>query len=803
MKRPFLGLLAALFALALPAQNTGRTTLNFDTDWKFRLGDHTDAFYSTYQDRDWRRLDVPHDWSIEGDNQQKAPAGGNGGYFTTGVAWYRKTFDVPEWNASRMVRIEFDGVYENAEVWLNEYYLGKRPYGYSGFAYDLTPYIKAQGNTLAVRVDNSRQPNSRWYTGSGIYRHVRLVLTQPLQLAQWGVFGYTKQLDDDKALLHLEAEVQNEEKGDTATFRVKHVLLDADGVEVAALQSEPQRVPAGKRLIVTQEMAVDNPHVWDLDNPYLYTLTTYIYKGNTETDRDRQSLGIRTIEYPLDRGFLLNGKQVKMKGVNLHHDAGAVGTAVPLRVWERRLELLKESGCNAIRTAHNPPAPEFLDLCDRMGFLVMDEAFDEWMHGKRQYSYHNYFKEWFEQDLTAMVKRDRNHPSVVMWSIGNEVPDQSSADGPILAHIMIVLCHRLDPTRLVTSGNDNIAAGSNATTEAFLEQFRNDIVGYNYPDRYGIRRETLYATDKARHPDRRVVATESGGNGGARMDNTPALASRLIDTEQRWKYTLLYDYVIGDFMWTGIDYYGESRWPSRGADFGYLDNCGFKKDGFYFFQSIWTDTPVLHLAGHWNHPEQAGKIMPVVCYTNCEEVELFVNGKSYGKKYLEFPRRGNTTNWITYAPGKVWTSTADLHLTWDVAYEPGEVKLVGKRNGEIHVFLCNTTNTATALRLTVDRNRITTHPDDVVHVTAEVVDNRGYTVPTAENLITFDVFDADIIGVESGNMNDLSSPKSRTRKAYGGKCMAIIRAKQAGAFTVTATSEGLAEGKVSVTATEE
>jgi beta-galactosidase len=754
MKQQLLAACMALFALTLSAQNVGRTTLNFNPDWKFHLGDIKDAYRSSYQDRDWRKLSVPHDWSIEGSNLQNAPTGGSGGYFTTGVGWYRKVFDLPGWSDTRQARIEFDGVFENAEVWLNEHYLGRRPYGYASFAYDLTPYLKTQGNTLAVRVDNSHQPNSRWYTGSGIYRHVRLVLTGHLHISQWGVFGYTKQLSADSALLHLEAEVHNEEKADTAIFRIKHVLRNADGVEVAAIQSEPQRVAAGDRLIVTQEMTVSKPQAWDLDRPYLYTLTTYLYKGNAETDRDEQSFGIRTIDYPTDRGFLLNGRQVKMKGVNLHHDAGAVGTAVPLRVWERRLEILKESGCNAIRTAHNAPAPQFLDLCDRMGFLVMDEAFDEWLHGKVTYGYHAYFKEWFEQDLTAMVKRDRNHPSVVMWSIGNEVPDQSSAEGPILAHIMIDLCHRLDPTRPVTSGNDNLAAGRGAATESFLAQFRNDIVGYNRPDRYGRPHKLLMA-----------------------------LPSRLVDTEQRWKYTLLYDQVIGDFVWTGIDYYGETSWPSRGTNSGYLDNCGFKKDDFYFFQSIWTDRPVLHLAGHWNHPEQAGRIVPVICYTNCEEVELFVNGRSYGKKRFD--------------------ATADLHLTWDVAYEPGEVKLVGRRDGQEHVYTCLTTGTATQLRLTVDRNRIAVDPDDVAHAIVEVVDNDGNVVPTAQNLITFDAFGADIIGVESGNMSDLSSPKSTTRKAYGGKCMAIIRAKQAGAFTITASSEGLQEAKASVTAIEQ
>lgn len=786
--------------LGLPiisAAQTGRTIDNFDANWKFQLGDVANASKVGFSDRSWRTLNLPHDWSIEGENLQDAPGGGSIGYFPTGIGWYRKTFDVAGYSANRLYSIEFDGVYMNSEVWINGHYLGKWPYGYSSFSYDLTPYLKAKRNVIAVRVDNSQQPNSRWYTGSGIYRHVRLVSTDKLRFSKWGVFAYTETLENGKASLKIEAEVLN----DSAAKNVKmtHALLDADGKEVASTSKTVANATESVSL------SVANPHLWDTEDPYMYTLKSTLAVDGKVLDVVETPVGVRTILYDIDKGFFLNGKHVKMYGVNLHHDAGAVGAAVPERVWERRIEILKSGGCNAIRTAHNIPSPEFLDLCDKHGMLVMDEAFDMWINGKNKYDYQIEFEEWHEKDLSCMVLRDRNHPSVVMWSIGNEVPDQSSDVGPALAREMIDLCHKLDPTRLVTSGNDRIIADDNPASEEFLAQFENDIVGYNYPDRWRSRRETNYTDDKIAHPNRRVVATEAGGLSGSRCVRSnrssryarpgyvaPPTSASFIDTEQRWRYAIINDFVIGDFMWTGIDYYGETRWPSRGAGSGYLDNCGFKKDGYYFFKSIWTKEPVLHLVGGWNpDPSKAGTISQVVVFTNCGYVELFLNGKSYGVKTHEFPRLGNVNSWAQSPEGKVQTTTADLHLTWDLPQEPGEVKLVGKIGDKEYVQVFRTAGAPAEMKVTLDRNRIKADPTDVVHVTVEILDENGTVVPSADNLIKFDAPSARIIGVESGDMSDLSSTKASERKAYGGMCLAIIQADKAGEYNVTVSAEGL------------
>jgi beta-galactosidase len=806
-----LPIIAALLfgAATLTAQESNsRQTISFDKDWKFARGDYKNAFKASFKDVAWRTLDLPHDWSIDGENLQSEPGAGNVGYFPTGIGWYRKVFDYPALDKDKLIRIEFDGVYENSEVWINGAYLGKRPYGYASFSYDLTKHLKAKNNLIAVRVDNSHQPNSRWYSGSGIYRHVRLVETSRIHFVKWGIFAHAKTINPEQAILAIETSLANEHPAFTGDVTLRHTLYTAEGKEAASLE-EVVHLQANVGATRQQQITVASPQLWSIENPALYTLVSRLYAEGKELDCEISPLGIRTIAYTADGGFFLNGTRVKMKGVNLHHDVGALGAAVPERVWERRIEILKAGGCNAIRTAHNPPAPEFLDLCDRLGMLVMDEAFDEWKAGKRDYSYKLYFDDWYEEDLRTMILRDRNHPSVVMWSIGNEIPDQSTAEGPALARNMIGICHSLDPTRLVTSGNDNIAATKNAATEEFLSAFANDITGYNYPDRYRERRELLYAVDKAKHPERRVVATETGGIGGNRAQQTMqrpgrrsagSFTAQLIDVEQRWKFTLLNDYVIGDFMWTGIDYYGETFWPARGATSGYLDNCGFKKDGYYFFKSIWSDEPLVHIASHWNKPGEEGQIVEIICFTNCNEVELFVNGRSYGAKTFEFPRTGNTEDWITYAPDKVFTSTADLHLTWDVAYEPGEIKAVGRKDGKEYIHRIVTAGEPVKVRLTTDRDRIKSHPSDVAHLTVEVLDAADNLVPYADNLISFEVEGAKIIGVESGNIYDLSSTKSAQRKAFGGMCLAILQAPTAGTFTVKASSPGLTESRLTITA---
>lgn len=792
-----------------------RKVTSFDNDWRFMKGDVAEAQSVTFNDSKWRTLNVPHDWSIEGENLKDNPGGGSIGYFPMGTGWYRKNFSVPGYNKNKVYTIEFDGVYMNSTVWLNGHLLGTWPYGYSSFSYDLTPYLKKSGNVLAVKVDNSAQTNSRWYTGSGIYRHVRLVETQKTHFEKWGVFNHTLSIADGKAVVRVQSEFSNGE-GKAQSVVIRHSVIDDKG-NVVCSNEATVNVAAGGKGVDTQDITVPNPTLWDLENPYLYTLKSTIVDGKKVIDEVENTMGIRTIEYPLDKGFLLNGKQVKMKGVNLHHDGGAVGAAVPERVWERRLEILKSGGCNAIRTAHNAPAPEFLDLCDKLGMLVMDEAFDQWIHGKNNNDYHLYYNEWHERDLTAMVARDRNHPSVVMWSVGNEIRDQRSAEGPGAAAELIAICHKLDPTRLVTSGNDEIASNS-PTSPEFLAAFENDIIGYNYPDRWRTRREVLYSIDKTAYPTRRVVATESTGVGGTRREyqfpgaaspsdtgqrfrrNRGLISSNLIDVEQRWRFTTAYDYVIGDFMWTGIDYYGESGWPSRGAQSGYLDNCGFKKDGYYFFKSIWSDEPVVHLFPHWNWEGHEGEIMQVACYSNCEEVELFVNGRSYGKKTTEFPRRGVDKSWASYGEGKHFATTSDLHLVWDVEYQPGEIKAVGIRNGQKFEDVIRTAGAPAQLRATVDRATFRANPSDVAHITVEVLDKDGNICPITDNLVRFTVTGGKLIGVENGNLRDLGSVLAKERKAWSGMCLGIVGATKPGVVKVKVESDGLKSAELTLKA---
>ena len=822
MKKLLTTLASVLIAVSSFAASHNVT--NFDAAWKFTLGDPENAQAVSFKDAGWRTLNLPHDWSIEGENAEANPGGGSTGYFPMGTGWYRKTFSIKNFSKSKLYSIEFDGVYMYSTVWINGHELGTWPYGYSSFSYDLTPYLKASGNVIAVRVDNSKQTNSRWYSGSGIYRHVRLVETSKTYFKKWGVFNYTKEVKDGKASVYVESEIQNDQTVELAAV-LKQTVLDAEGKAVAEV-SKDVVLPAGAKAVFNQTVMVENPNLWDLDAPYLYTLRSSILVKGKELDNVDNTLGIRTINYDPNGGFFLNGKHIKMFGVNIHHDAGAVGVAVPERVWERRLEILKSGGCNAIRTAHNAPAPEFLDLCDKLGMLVMDEAFDQWKSGKNKEDYHLYYDEWHERDLTAMVARDRNHPSVVMWSVGNEVRDQHSHEGAEMAKDLIAICHKLDPTRLVTSGNDEIASNS-PTSEEFMNAFNDDILGYNYPDRWRTRRAVLYAIDKAANPGRRVVATESGGIGGnrrtytipekdpkpipdgpnaefarmmRRFSNPGIISNNLLDVEWRWRFTMDYDYVIGDFMWTGIDYYGETRWPSRGSTSGYLDNCGFKKDGYYFFKSIWTDEPVLHIFPHWNWPGHEGQIVQVACFTNLENVELFVNGKSYGKKTTEFPRQGVDKSWATYGDGKRYATTMDLHLVWDVEYQPGEIKMVGTKNGQTYEEVIKTTGAPAKVRLSVDRDSFKAQPSDVAHITAEILDADGNVVPITDNYVKFEVTGGKLIGVESGNMADTESVKSSGRKAYAGMCLAIVGADKAGKVTVKAVSDGLEGDEISFTA---
>jgi beta-galactosidase len=784
----------SIHAIAAPP----RQRLLMDAGWLFSQTDTIGAEKSSFNDSKWRMLNLPHDWSIENEFIQNAPTGGGGGYLPTGVGWYRKHFVLPKSVLSNTVWIEFEGVYQNNDVWINGNHLGHYPNGYMSFYYDLTPYMKSGENIISVRVNNSLQPNTRWYSGSGIYRHVWLNIANPLHIPQWGTYITTPIIDSASSTVNIRTKIEN--NGTVSKDVVlRSTIIDAKGHEVEKTESTLS-VASKNNSEAEQKIVVTNPVLWSVETPNVYSLHSVIlYKGKV-VDEIISSFGIREIKYDVNKGFLLNGKQVKLNGVCLHHDAGSVGAAVPEAMWVRRLQLLKEMGCNAIRTSHNPVAPEFLDLCDKMGFLVQDEMFDVWKSNKVKYDYANYFDEWSQHDLVGFIHRDRNHPSVVMWSAGNEIGEQKQPKGYEVLRPLIETFHREDPTRLVTTGNDNIAADGGSTTLPFLKML--DIVGYNYVDRWHERRELFYSIDRHDHPDWLMTGTESVSISGVRgnyygggfgvIDSSairPANMSTVIRAEQLWKFVSLHDYVIGDFMWTGIDYLGEARWPAKNASSGVIDLCGFPKDAYYFYQSQWTDKPMIHLSPHWNWKGKEGKVIQVLAYTNCDTVELFLNGKSFGMKAVEFPRQGNSGGWNRYDRPLINTTTADLHLMWDVPFEPGVLRAVGRKGGKIVVQEeIKTTGEPSAIKLSVDRTTISDQRD-AAHVKIEILDADGNAIPDANELVTLIVTGSgELIGFDNGNPLDHTSMKTNTRKTFNGLALGVVQSSKPGTISIQASS---------------
>jgi beta-galactosidase len=805
-RRVVLALGLTALTLAAPPAAAQRQRLSMDPGWRFTLGDPQGAQQAAFDDRAWRRLDLPHDWSIEGTPSQDAPAGGRGGYFPTGIGWYRKAFRLPAGAAGHEAWLEFDGAYMNSDVWINGFHLGRRPYGYISFAYDITPHLVSGVNVVAVRVDNSLQPNSRWYSGSGIYRHVWLEIVDPLHVAHWGTYVTTPRADSTSADVAIMTQVENDRAAPRPAV-LRTVIVDSAGGEVARAETT-LTLTATQHVAIEQRLHVAAPRLWSVGTPTLYAVRSTLLDNGRVADVTTTPFGVRSIAYDKDRGFLLNGVRVKMRGVNLHHDAGALGAAVPERVWERRLQLLKAMGANAIRTSHNPPAPEFLDLCDRLGFLVMAEAFDEWTFGKVPEGYHKYFAAWSERDVTDFVHRDRNHPSIVLWSAGNEIGEQSAPEGAQVLRRLVDIFHREDPTRPVTTGNDNIVADGHPATLAFLNG--EDIVGYNYVDRWHERRELFAEQDRHDHPDWKMIGTESGsifqsfderyslGNDSAVV--RPNYTAGMVQAERLWKWITLHDYFAGNFMWTGIDYLGESTWPFKGFASGAMDITGQPKDAYYLYQSLWTDRPVLHLFPHWNWAGRVGQVIPVVAYTNCNSVELFLNGRSLGEKRIEFPAQGTSGGWNSYAQPVVRATTNDLHVSWDVLYEPGVLKAVGKdRAGKV---TCNaavrTAGAPAAIRLAADRDTITAAPGDVALVAFEIVDSAGTVVPTADNLLRFAVTGGSIVALDNGNQLDLDPYRTDHRHAFNGRGLAILRATESGGIRLTVTGDGLRDATVTI-----
>jgi beta-galactosidase len=789
----------------------GRVRDSFDFGWKFLKADASGAQQPGFGDANWKDVDLPHDWSIEGPFDQNAPAKGEGAYLPTGIGWYRKRFRLAESDRDRKVAIGFDGVYQNSEVWINGQYLGKRPYGFIGFSYDLTPHLffGARDNVIAVKVDNSHQPNCRWYTGSGIYRHTWLLVTNRLHVATWGTFATTPHAAQDSSLVQVKTTVRNEGKGE-ANCTLATSILDRDGNAVGSAEALQDIGESGEYEFV-QQVKVDKPNLWSPDNPYLYKVRSTVRDQSGVVDVYDTPIGIREASFDADKGFLLNGKQVKLNGVCLHAEGGAVGAAVPERVWERRLEILKAMGCNSIRTSHNPYAPEFMDLCDKLGFLVMNEIYDEWKEPKPQtpnFGYRIYFDEWSERDVTSFIHRDRNHPSVVLWSAGNEIVDQLVPAGAGTVRRLVGIFHREDPTRPVTAGCDRIVAEPVAVSQEFLEQL--DVVGYNYVDRWRDRAEKYYSIDRQAFPRRRVIGTESPAMSSTRGDYRylfPEVklpsghwgGDRGISIEQLWRFVKTYDYVAGDHMWSGIDYLGEAEWPTKSSSSGVIDTCGFEKNGYYFYQSQWTDKPVLHVFPHWNWKGKEGDFIPVICYTNCDSVELFVNGKSAGVESYNFPRSGQGG---PQERNRVKRTTGDLHLTWTIPYQPGALKAVGTKGGRVVATVeVATTGEPAAIGLAVDREAIAADRRDVAHVKVSILDAQGWVVPDADNEVVFRIEgEGKIIGLDNGNPSSREDFKGDRRKAFNGLCLAIVQSTaKPGRIQLTASSPGIKAANVVLT----
>ncbi len=718
----------------------------------------------------------------EGPFESTCPGGSGAGYINAGTGWYRKEFKLPEDAKDKRVSIEFDGVYMNSSVWINGIHLGNRPYGYSGFEYELTPYLKFgdKKNVLAVRAE-VQQPCSRWYSGAGIYRHVRLKLTGQVNIAQWGTYITTPEVSENEASVRIETKIRNQ-SFPAQQVTLETVIMDNTGREVAKNISI-KKVDADSIIIFEQLIKVPKPELWSIENPCLYRAESKVLINNKTEDKSVTPFGIRTFEFTEDKGFFLNGKHVNIKGVCLHHDLGCLGSAINERAIERQLEIMKSVGCNAIRTSHNPPAPEFLDLCDRMGFLVMDESFDEWKRSKTMYGYGQFFDEWSERDLTDMIRRDRNHPSIILWSIGNEIPEQDNTNAYEMSRRLTDICHKVDPTRPVTSG-------CNTPEYALKSGFSKplDVFGLNYSMPYY---EFLKGKTK-------LIGSETGSAVSTRgeynllLDSGKLKISKELNNqcssyndstaETTLKAIKRAPWVAGQFAWTGFDYIGEPSpfsWPSVSSYFGIVDLCGFPKDRFFLYQSQWTDKPMVHILPHWNWQGFEGQEIPVLCYSNCESVELFLNGKSLGEKKF--------------------SDTKELHLLWQVPYTPGTLKAVAKNNGEkICVTEIQTAGAPSKIVLSPDRNEINADGKDLSFVKIEIVDKEGRICPNAVNLVKFKIEgDGVIAGVDNGNPASHEFFKASERKAFHGLCLAVVRSKQVrGEIHLSAISEGLQTAEV-------
>lgn len=765
-----------------------------DHNWKFFLGDTVAASSAIFDDAAWRNLDLPHDWSIEGKISPKSPTKGAGGYSPAGIGWYRKTFTAPEEWQDRIISIYFEGVYMNSEVFVNGKSLGVHPYGYTSFSYDLTPYLDfGKANVIAVRVDNSKQLNSRWYSGSGIYRHVWMIVTNPVHVAHWGVAVTTPDVSPEKATVLVKTLVKNE-TASPQTVAVKTVLQDKNSRTAGSSWVKLELQANGQRE-VTQTINVSKPLLWSPENPNLYRVHIQVVSDRKIVDETKTTFGIRTLKYTVENGFQLNGKTVKINGGCVHHDNGCLGSAAYDRAEERKIELLKAGGFNAVRTSHNPPSEAFLDACDSLGLLVMDESFDCWKVGKNPNDYSVYFNQWWRQDLESMVLRDRNHPSIVMWSIGNEVSERNKPEAVTTATMLSKAVKEMDTTRPVTSAIVNWDKWEN------LDQLMavHDVAGYNYhlnsaPD------------DHKRVPSRIIVQTESYPK----------------DAFANWKLVQNNSYVLGDFVWTAIDYLGESgigryyysgetpgeNWdndmfPIHAAYCGDIDLIGWRKPISHYRSMLYNDNEKLYMAVRepapepleikttwwsvwptwesWTWPGFEGRKIDVEVYSKYPEVRLYLNDKLIG--------------------GKPTKEGQEFKATFSIPYEPGILKAVGVENGkEMESAILQTAGEAAKIKLIADRKEMKADGEDLIFVTVEMTDENGVQQPNANNRLTFKVEgEGTIAGVSNADIRDTDPYVSNTRKAWKGRALVVIKSTHsAGPVRLTVTSPGLAEAVLDI-----
>ncbi len=779
-----------------------------------------------FDDTSWRKLNLPHDYAVEGPFNIDFPPG-EGKLPWYGVAWYRKHFTLPETDQGKRLFLDIDGAMSYSTVWINGELVGGWPYGYSSYELEITPYVQpGKENVIAVRLNNQKD-SSRWYQGAGIYRNVWLVKTSPVHVDHWGTYLTTPEVSKDSATVNLKVTVQNQDTNN-ASFVVTNQIYELDGqgnksnVAVAEIAPQNGNIAAGGRQDFEGKVEIKDPKLWDTINPQRYVAVTEISGAGKVVDRYETPFGIRTIKFDPDQGFLLNGKHVEIQGDCGHQDYGPLGIAFYQRAGERYLEKLKEMGCNALRTAHNMPTPELLDLCDKMGILVMDESFDCWQKGKKKNDYHLIFDDWHERDLRAEYRRDRNHPSVIMWSLGNEIPEQGRAKSAPMLKDLVTIAHDEDPTRPATEGCNR---GDGFSAEFITEL---DLFGGNYD--YG-----QFPKLHNKFPTLPLFESETASTTSSRDDyffpvtKEAAMSDFHVSSydvyampwgsspDASFKALEQNPYVAGEFVWTGWDYLGEPepfnndptsllnfsadpvqkaklqeeltqrgkiKTPAHSAYMGAIDLCGFPKDRFYLYQAHWRpDFPMVHILPHWNWPDHIGQVTPVYVYTSGDEAELFLNGQSLGRKKKQ---------------------QYEYRLTWDdVVYAPGELKAVAYKDSQPWAeTTVKTTGDAKAVQLQADRATISSDGADLSFVSTAIVDANGLTVPTADNRVKYEVTGGpgEIVATANGDQTDLEAFPSPERKAFHGLALVIVRAKagQEGDIHLRASSDGLTSSEITI-----